>query len=884
MPKIKRLPLIALGLLSACQGELKPTPSPDPAAGAPLVGALHISAQVPDPSVDRVEYTVLSSVRRPDLTGTLAVADGLTQGQIQVPEGTPFDIQLRFLSGNVERCEGRAKALAVESGRTSQVNILPLCGQAELNAAPNAARNRAPRIEAVFASRRNVRFGEEVAVSVAASDQDGDRLRYQWAESIVGSGFEDARAAATSWKAGPRSIARNTLRVTVNDGRNGSASASLDMTFEPLVLTPGTCEAPTPIRIGDTIRGFTTGSPSQHVPSGCLSAPSPEHVFELELSERQDVSISLAGSAFFPQLYVRREVCESPEAEVACDQERKRIELLDAEPGTYFLFVDGVNLFNQGEYTLSVFSGVAPEVCNNNIDDDEDTLIDCADSDCEGQVGCATCAFECDTDPNDCVVGQCDRFSGRCNVFLNNGGPCDSDGDPQTLQFCTPEGKCVLAECGNGIVELDERCDDGNTVNGDGCENCQTVGICGNGWLEFPEQCDDGNTVNGDGCEADCRLNGACGDTNCNDFNPCTADRCLDESTATCESLPVADGTSCDSDGLPETPEQCQAGFCSQPPADNALIILAPAVLDDPAFSLRAMHNRLAADGDGALLFEQWATTLTVSTTINGHVVEPRSGFAAFLNGLPSDASGRLDLDRAGFLPSAFVNRFDLRTPGNCGENGLVFTTVGTNVNERMTIMFAFNVPDDGSDCRNAVARWTALRSLQGDALRSASANLVEQVALPLQLKTMRTNEFISEPSWELREFRMIDAQLTPAAVVDSVPFELAQDPTFRAFVIQNASALNQGARESGLIPEQFLAGASAATGNSLFLGNIVPTLPGLDANINIRTCSGCHLTHTGTTFMHVSERSAERPSQLSAFLRGELEFRTRTLDTFLTQ
>ena len=74
--------------------------------------------------------------------------------------------------------------------------------------------------------------------------------------------------------------------------------------------------------------------------------------------------------------------------------------------------------------------------------------------------------------------------------------------------------------CGDGILERNESCDDGNTVSGDGCsricqiENnyecktpgqpCVNIAVCGNGHLTSDETCDDGNTVSGDGCSADC--------------------------------------------------------------------------------------------------------------------------------------------------------------------------------------------------------------------------------------------------------------------------------------------------------------------------------------------------------------------------------------------
>lgn len=68
-----------------------------------------------------------------------------------------------------------------------------------------------------------------------------------------------------------------------------------------------------------------------------------------------------------------------------------------------------------------------------------------------------------------------------------------------------PAGRAqVVAECGNGLVEAPEACDDGNLVDGDGCDsNCTPTG-CGNGVVTIGEECDDGNTVPGDCCSALC--------------------------------------------------------------------------------------------------------------------------------------------------------------------------------------------------------------------------------------------------------------------------------------------------------------------------------------------------------------------------------------------
>src|SRR5689334_15479310 len=80
------------------------------------------------------------------------------------------------------------------------------------------------------------------------------------------------------------------------------------------------------------------------------------------------------------------------------------------------------------------------------------------------------------------------------------------------------------AVCGDGkINRSDEKCDDGNTVSGDGCTaNCQQIEanyvcptpgqkcvstiVCGDGKISAgAETCDDSNTQAGDGCSATCQ-------------------------------------------------------------------------------------------------------------------------------------------------------------------------------------------------------------------------------------------------------------------------------------------------------------------------------------------------------------------------------------------
>jgi cysteine-rich repeat protein len=63
-----------------------------------------------------------------------------------------------------------------------------------------------------------------------------------------------------------------------------------------------------------------------------------------------------------------------------------------------------------------------------------------------------------------------------------------------------------LGGCGDGAVGPGEECDDGNAIDGDGCDSNCTVTACGNGIVTAGEQCDDGNLLNGDGCNSDCTI------------------------------------------------------------------------------------------------------------------------------------------------------------------------------------------------------------------------------------------------------------------------------------------------------------------------------------------------------------------------------------------
>jgi cysteine-rich repeat protein len=68
--------------------------------------------------------------------------------------------------------------------------------------------------------------------------------------------------------------------------------------------------------------------------------------------------------------------------------------------------------------------------------------------------------------------------------------------------------------CGDGIEQasVEEVCDDGNILDGDGCsKDCKSDERCGNGTVDKGEVCDLGDTIGGDGCSADCKSLEGCG-------------------------------------------------------------------------------------------------------------------------------------------------------------------------------------------------------------------------------------------------------------------------------------------------------------------------------------------------------------------------------------
>jgi cysteine-rich repeat protein len=162
--------------------------------------------------------------------------------------------------------------------------------------------------------------------------------------------------------------------------------------------------------------------------------------------------------------------------------------------------------------------------------------------------------------------------------FLQPGEACD-DGNGVDGDGCDHD--CSLTSCGNGVVTAGESCDDENNVDGDGCDRGCIITACGNGVVTAGESCDDGNSVDGDGCDRGC-VDSRCGNgvradnEACDDGNDVDGDGCDHGCVVTaCGNGIVTAGERCD-DGNVVDGDGCERGCAiTRRPAPATGIIVA---------------------------------------------------------------------------------------------------------------------------------------------------------------------------------------------------------------------------------------------------------------------------------------------------------------------
>ncbi len=168
----------------------------------------------------------------------------------------------------------------------------------------------------------------------------------------------------------------------------------------------------------------------------------------------------------------------------------------------------------------------------------------------------------------------CGNFQIEAGEICDDGNTVDGDG-------CAADCKSDEA-CGNGVIDSGENCDDSNALDGDGCSaDCTSDETCGNGVIDRSkgETCDDNNLISGDGCSANCQSNEACGNNIvdqgeacdrggfANNCDPdCTLPKCGDQvfnqlAGEECEDHNLTNGDGCDS--------QCRVEMCGNSRREN---------------------------------------------------------------------------------------------------------------------------------------------------------------------------------------------------------------------------------------------------------------------------------------------------------------------------
>lgn len=167
---------------------------------------------------------------------------------------------------------------------------------------------------------------------------------------------------------------------------------------------------------------------------------------------------------------------------------------------------------------------------------------------------------DCDDGPNNGTVGD------PCNQFCN--WTCIADAKCDDGNVCNGAETCVDHVCKAGTAPSDgTTCGSGMLCRGGTC----LAARCGDGIVTPPEECDDGNAVNGDGCDNNCKFSCRSTDSsrNCTPADVCAGQGTCNDTTHVCTpGTPLSDGTMCP--GGPH--DYCKMGHCTMPMCGNGVV------------------------------------------------------------------------------------------------------------------------------------------------------------------------------------------------------------------------------------------------------------------------------------------------------------------------
>jgi hypothetical protein len=333
------------------------------------------------------------------------------------------------------------------------------------------------------------------------------------------------------------------------DGRDNDCDGQTDCADrfcvpQPVCSAPppnDTCALPTVVSVPSSTRGNLDGARNDFTPvtvgvPGCQGGAGADVVYVFRVTRASTITIDTLGSAFDTVLYVRREPCQTG-TQVACNDDASGVSsrvTFAATPGVYYAFVDGFSAQSRGNFVLNITEGATREICNNLVDDDGDSAVDCADPDCALDPAC-----RCIPAPEATDTACSDGRDNDCDAQVD----CADMSCRDTLACCRPTG-----------AEADARtCSDGVDNDCDGQVDCADPGCAAQPMCCRPTAaremgvaaCTDGRDNDCDGvadcADSDCRPNATGGGECCNGRDD-NANGLIDEFSCACESSPQCAG------------------------------------------------------------------------------------------------------------------------------------------------------------------------------------------------------------------------------------------------------------------------------------------------------------------------------------------------------
>ncbi|MDX2054737.1 MAG: DUF4215 domain-containing protein [Polyangiaceae bacterium] len=536
----------------------------------------------PGVDVNEVSFTVVGNGISP-ITNKIPVANlGSTASAFVggLPAGAGYNITLSAVSVDGKTHCGGSAPFSVVAGQTTSVSIALQCRGPETTGGVQVGGtfNNCPTVDSLVVFPLQVLAGGSISVFSGASDLDGNMLTTKW--SATAGNFVDEAAKDTSYIC--YAAGNQTLTVTVSDG-NPACNATAQVGVE--CLAAGIC--------GNFVVDLGEQCDDANLVSGdgCSSICLREIFCSdglKEGNEECDDSNKVSGDGCSSTCQTEicgnnrvdaNEQCDPPNG-VTCDAQCMGIGLAcgNGIKQAYEACDDGNLISGDGceldcTITPDPCKTCLAASCQTNIDACTNATGTAAAGPAAGQPKSALCAAMntcadttkcargsfgsgeacyCGTvDTTNCISGLA---NGLCKTeaeraaettsgltvgqrWVNPGFAVGISGQyiRCSLQQCKTQcglGSGSSSNCGNGVKEGNEACDDGNTSSGDGCsaacltESCGNSRLdvgedcdppdgtscdvackfeCGNGIRHTSEECDDGNRVSNDGCDSSCR-------------------------------------------------------------------------------------------------------------------------------------------------------------------------------------------------------------------------------------------------------------------------------------------------------------------------------------------------------------------------------------------